>query len=139
MPILDHTPAWDHIVARLRDDVIAWLGTVRPDGRPHLVPVWFAWDGAALFVLSEPDTQKVRNIKHDRRVTVALDDSRRGHDVVLFEGEAVLLEAPAVVAPPVGYVKKYAGLLAEMEWPVDEMIADYSQTIRILPTRFITW
>src|SRR5256885_2571611 len=32
-----------HIDARLRHEPIIWLSSVRPDGRPHLVPVWFLW------------------------------------------------------------------------------------------------
>ena len=37
-----------HADQRLRTDQIAWLGTVRPDGRPHLVPIWFLWDGESV-------------------------------------------------------------------------------------------
>jgi hypothetical protein len=40
-----------HIDARLRHEPIIWLSSVRPDGRPHLVPIWFLWDGAVLSVL----------------------------------------------------------------------------------------
>ncbi len=31
--------------ARLREEVIVWLTTVRSDGQPQSVPVWFLWDG----------------------------------------------------------------------------------------------
>jgi predicted pyridoxine 5'-phosphate oxidase superfamily flavin-nucleotide-binding protein len=31
--------------AALRDDPVVWLSSVQPDGRPHVVPVWFHWDG----------------------------------------------------------------------------------------------
>ena len=29
----------------LRGAQVAALSTVRPDGRPHVVPVWYEWDG----------------------------------------------------------------------------------------------
>ena len=29
----------------LREDPVVWLSSVQRDGRPHLVPVWFHWDG----------------------------------------------------------------------------------------------
>ena len=32
-----------HIDQRLRDEPIIWLSSVRPDGRPHLVPVWLRY------------------------------------------------------------------------------------------------
>ena len=34
-----------HVIERLENDKIIWLSTVRPDGRPHLVPCCFALDG----------------------------------------------------------------------------------------------
>ena len=41
---------------------------VRPDGAPHLVPIWFWWDGEAVLVFSKPDAQKVRNLRIQPRV-----------------------------------------------------------------------
>jgi hypothetical protein len=34
-----NNPEEAHIDRRLREDVVLWLGSVRPDGRPHLAPV----------------------------------------------------------------------------------------------------
>jgi PPOX class probable F420-dependent enzyme len=137
--ILDHTPESAHRAERLRGDLIAWLGSVRPDGRPHLVPVWFFWDGDTVLILSQPDTQKVRNLKHDPRVTIALDGSRTGRDVVLFEGEAELTSVGDHELRESAYLAKYAALLAEMEWRPEEYSEEYSQAIVIRPTRFIVW
>ncbi len=39
-----------HIEERLRSNEMVWLTTVRPDGRPHSVPVWFLWDGATVLI-----------------------------------------------------------------------------------------
>ena len=139
MPILDHTPGRDQTEARLNRSMIAWLGTVRPDGRPHLVPVWFYWDGESLVILSQPNAQKVRNLRRDPRVTVALDDSNLGRDVVLFEGEATLLTEPARDFALAPYLEKYAETLAEMQWRVDEYLAAFRQVIVVRPTRFIVW
>jgi hypothetical protein len=33
------------VAARLRDELVAWLVTVEPDGTPVPTPVWFWWDG----------------------------------------------------------------------------------------------
>ncbi|MEA2584480.1 MAG: hypothetical protein QOF33_2565 [Thermomicrobiales bacterium] len=139
MPILDHTPDPDHREERLRKDAIAWLGSVRPDGRPHVVPVWFFWDGKVVMIASEPNTQKVRNLASNPKVTIALDDSRAGQDVVLFEGVATLVPEPAEQVMPPGYLEKYSGLLAEMEWSPEAYLGDYSQMILVRPTRFIVW
>lgn len=37
--------AGGHAERRLREERIAWLTTVRADGQPQSVPVWFLWDG----------------------------------------------------------------------------------------------
>jgi len=46
----------------LSEEPVVWLSTVRPDGAPHLVPIWFTWDGTSLLVFSKPGAQKVRNL-----------------------------------------------------------------------------
>ena len=71
----------------LRSRELAWLYTVRPDGRPHSVPVWFFWEGETILIFSRPDTQKTRNLQQNQAVTLALDEARKG--VVILEGTAV--------------------------------------------------
>ena len=132
-----HDPRHAHIDHRLRNDLIIWLGTVRPDGRPHLVPVWFLWDGASVLILSEPDTQKVRNLRHDARVTLALDDTHHGADVIVIEGTAELVADPASAVTPPAYATKYAANMARMSLDAHSMVARYSQAIRISPVRFV--
>ncbi|MGH2532028.1 MAG: TIGR03667 family PPOX class F420-dependent oxidoreductase [Thermomicrobiales bacterium] len=139
MVTLDHTPGQEHVEARLRNDLIVWLTSVRADGRPHIVPVWFLWDGEDLLILSKPENQKIKNIRRDPRVSLALDDSKSGHDVVIFEGEATLLVEPAADIAPPAYAEKYAELLREMNWSPTAIVEEYSQVIRVRPTRFITF
>ncbi|HEV8190744.1 MAG TPA: TIGR03667 family PPOX class F420-dependent oxidoreductase [Ktedonobacterales bacterium] len=126
-----------HVDERLRTDLILWLGTVRPDGRPHLVPVWFLWDGSTILLFSIPENQKVRNLRQNNRVMAALDDTYDGDDVVTLEGTAELLDDPNVKPTTVAdYVAKYANELAEMGMSPERLAAEYSQAIRITPTRF---
>ena len=71
--MLDLTKERDvHIDQRLRSDPIIWLSTVRRDGRPHTVPVWFLWDGKTILMFSQPETQKIRNLRNNPNVTLAL-------------------------------------------------------------------
>jgi hypothetical protein len=49
---------------------MAWLTTVRPDGRPDSVPVWFLWrDDETILVYSQSGKIKLRNISHNPRVS----------------------------------------------------------------------
>ncbi len=111
--MLDITKTRDaHIEQRLRSELIIWLSTVRPDGRPHLVPVWFLWDGATFLIFSQPNDQKLRNLRRSPNVVLALETRDQGNEVVLIEGQA-----------------------GTAEW----MAPRYSEVVRVTPTRFISW
>jgi PPOX class probable F420-dependent enzyme len=122
-----------HIDERLRSELIIWLGSVRPDGRPHLVPVWFLWDGATILIFSQPDNQKIRNLQANHNVILALDDTNDGDDVIMVEGHAELLPAGTVDSTLPAYAEKYGPQFSEMT-PAT-MAQVYSQAIRITPTR----
>ena len=121
---------------RLREDLMIWISSVRPDGRPHTVPVWFLWDGATLLIFSKPD-QKVRNLQHDPRVMLGLDNTKDGSDVILIEGEATLLPPGEIDTTFPPYAAKYAGRFQRLNWSAENMATTYTQAIRITPTRFI--
>lgn len=134
--LLDLTDAKEaHIEERLRENMIIWLGTVRPDGRPHLVAVWFLWDGETILIFSKPD-QKIRNLKQNQHVALALDDTRLGAEPITLEGEADLLEHGAADASLPAYEAKYAEFMKRYGWTGASMTASYSEPIRVRPTKF---
>jgi PPOX class probable F420-dependent enzyme len=138
--VLDLTTAKDaHIDRRLRTETIIWLSTVRPDGRPHLVPVWFHWDGQDVLIFSKPRDQKIRNLRHSPRVVLALETADLGDEVVLIEGTAVFLDEPSSVVTPPEYQEKYAALIARLGWEPAGMAREYSLALRVTPTKFISW
>ena len=126
-----------HIDRRLRTEPIIWLSSVRPDGRPHLVPVWYLWDGRTILIFSRPNAQKVRNLRHNRQVMLALDTADEGEDVVIVAGEATLLPAGSTDATLPAYAEKYAALMARIGTSPAAMASDYTQAIRVTPARFL--
>lgn len=130
------TPRGAHIAERLRDDLIIWLATVRPDGRPHLVPVWFLWDGATILIFSKPN-QKMRNLRADPHVVLGLDNTRNGGDVITIEGVVELPPRGTVTAELAPYAEKYAARLQRMGQTPRQLAQAYSEAIRITPTRFL--
>lgn len=128
-----------HVDARLRSEPIIWLSSVRPDGRPHLVPVWFFWNGETITIFSQPNTQKLRNLQHNPQVMLALEAADQGGDVVMIEGKAELLGTSMQTMNNPEYVQKYDALIKRMDATPEEMAASYSEVIRITPTRFIHW
>ena len=135
--LLDLNQARDaHIDHRLCIEPIIWLSTVRPDGRPHLVPVWFLWDRQTILFFSQPLAQKVRNLLHRNQVVLALNADDEGEDVVIVEGEATLLPAGPVDATLPAFVAKYARLMARIGTSPEAMAASYTQAIQVTPRRF---
>ncbi len=78
----------------------AKLATRRPDGRPHVAPVWFVLDSDDLVFTTHSDTVKARNIRHDPRVMLAVDDEQPPFAFVSIEGSAVVRDLlPAELLP----------------------------------------
>ena len=92
MTLLDVTRTDDrHTSERLIAEPIIWLGTIRPDGRPHNVPVWFAWHDPMVLIFSMPKTAKVADVRLSPAVSLALNSADGGQDIVLAEGRAELI------------------------------------------------
>jgi hypothetical protein len=66
-------------------DLTFFIGTVRPDGRPHSAGVGAVWVDDALYFVSGPGTRRARNLAQNAACTVST--RLRGIDLVL-EGEA---------------------------------------------------
>ena len=121
----------------LETEPVVWLATVRPDGRPHIIPVWYWWDGSELLVFSKPDAVKVGNLRADPHLMLAIGDAENDFDVGLVEACAEVLAR--AVSVPARMFDKYAPWMFEIGLDRATFIATYSQAIRIVPTRFLRW
>lgn len=72
-------------------------------------------------------------------VLLALKTSSEGDDVVLIEGEAVLLDPAQVNAALPAYAQKYEHLLQRMGMNAQAMAAENSLPIRVIPTKVTSW
>lgn len=54
-------------------DVPARLATLDKDGFPHVVPIWFVWDGHAFYMSSLPDRAHVKRLTRDPRASICVD------------------------------------------------------------------
>ncbi len=97
-------PLADDLLATAR---VAHLATAAPDGRPHVVPICFAWRDGILYTPLDLKPKRSRDPRRLRRVRNLLANPRASVVVdrwdedwsrlayVLLEGEATLLEAGA--------------------------------------------
>jgi PPOX class probable F420-dependent enzyme len=128
-------PAHSRVDTRLRQETAAYFTTVRPDGRPHTVPVWFAWDGASILLFSKPDDLKVRNLRQNPAVTLALDNFGASSQPVVVEGTGALVEDAAIASMLPVYSAKYAALAERLGIPPDTLARVYTQPIHVTPTK----
>jgi Pyridoxamine 5'-phosphate oxidase len=97
-----------------------FLGTVRPDGRPHSAGIGAMWHDGDLYIVSGPGTRKSRNLAALPACTISV--SLEGMDLVL-EGEATRVVDPTTL-------ETVAALYRENGWPAevqgDAFTAPYS-------------
>jgi PPOX class probable F420-dependent enzyme len=79
---------WEEALHRLTDTRTFFLATVRPDGRPHLMPVWALWHEDALWFSSSLGSRKIRNLQADPRCTLSTGD---GNHPLVVEGRAAIV------------------------------------------------
>ena len=87
------TLAWEDVGRVLSGARNYWLSTVRPDGRPHAVPVWGVWVEEAFHFGGGRSTRKARNIAANPGV---IAHSESGDEVVILEGIAEEITDPAL-------------------------------------------
>ena len=84
---------WEQVVDRLVVSPQYWMATVRPDGRPHVVPRWGAWLDGHLWYDGSPETVHVRNLALNPACVLHLED---GWQCVVVEGTSAPADPPGV-------------------------------------------
>jgi PPOX class probable F420-dependent enzyme len=79
---------WSWAAERLASSHDYWLATVRPDGRPHVTPVWGVWLDDAVWFSSSGESRKARNLATNPQATITTDDAL---EPVVVEGEVTRL------------------------------------------------
>jgi hypothetical protein len=86
---------WSFVAERLAGARNYWVGTTRPDGRPHAAPVWGLWLDGAFYFSSDPASRKGRNLAARPDAVVHLES---GDDAVILEGTLERVGDAAVLA-----------------------------------------
>jgi len=120
------------------------FATTGPDG-PHVAPVWFVWDGQAIWVYSLTRSQRWANVSRDPRVAVVVDDGHHYHEL-----HGVEIEGQATVVGPVPRTSQENENAHELAEPERRMAAKYfglpemthdgrHAWLRITPLKIVSW
>jgi len=115
------------------------LATVQSDGAPLAMPMWFLHAPTSLTMISLADTQKVRNLRSDPRVSVVAEAVASGGEVrgVTIQGRVEFLaDGPERRALIERFHAKYRGL--ERLWAGKAMPANRVM-FTIVPSRVRSW
>ncbi|MGY1772441.1 pyridoxamine 5'-phosphate oxidase family protein [Blastococcus sp. SYSU D00813] len=118
------------------------VATVGADGRPHVAPLWFVWDGAALWLNSIVRSQRWTDLARDPRVAVVVD---AGEDFFELRGVEITGRAEPIGGVPRGdeeqpelpaveraFARKYTG--------GDTFVPDGRHAwLRITPEKLVSW
>jgi PPOX class probable F420-dependent enzyme len=129
----------EELAAFLEEQMVMTVGTVGPSGRPHLMPLWYVPQGAALTGWTYAKSQKAKNLERDPRATVQVEDGVQYQELrgVMMECDVELDAA----AKPYGLdlFRRYAGELnADIENMVEQQ-APKRVGLRFTPTRVVSW
>lgn len=111
------TMSWSWAEQRLITSSAYWVGTVRPDGRPHSSPVWGVWFDNCFWFSCDQTSIKARNIAINPAVVITNDDP---WEQVVLEGRAErVTERDDVVRYMNAERRKYADRWNEQLYTVD--------------------
>ena len=131
----------DEVDAYLRSARTCRVGTVGADGGPHVSPLWFVWDGEAVWLNSVVKSQRWTNVVRTPRVSVVVDG---GEEFMELHGVEVVGDAevvgevprtdrpdPALADPERLFGEKYAG---------GPFVADGRHAwLRVAPDKIVSW
>jgi PPOX class probable F420-dependent enzyme len=133
----------DELRAFLDEQKVVTCATLGPNGRPHLMPLWYVADGGELRGWTYAKSQKAKNLERDPRATLQVEDGVLYHELrgVMMECDVELERDPEKVEE---YGVALYGRFAEAGLPegMRAMIAAQAAKrvgLRFVPTRTVTW
>lgn len=115
--------------ARLGRESTIWVATVRDNGRPHLVPVWFVWLEDKIYIATGSETQKFTNLYYNQGISLALPDT---DNVLIIEGEGHVADYQTVDILADYFFHKY-------EWDFRHDDSALWRLIEITPRKIMAW
>lgn len=108
-----------------------WIGTVTPEGKPHVMPVWGVWLDGVFYFGSDRESRKSKNIDAQPEIVVHLES---GDDAVIVEGRAErITEAAQLDKLSAVYDAKYPGYTPDFKSEPDTVI------FAITPKKVFAW
>ena len=116
---------------RLREEVVVWLTSVGADGSPQPNPVWFVWDDDGFLIYNRPDAYRLQHVRRRPRVSLHFDGTGHGGDIVVFTGQAEIVEGEPPPHARADYVAKYSERMRRVSGSQEEFSRQYPVALRV--------
>jgi PPOX class probable F420-dependent enzyme len=132
----------DEVAAFVESSRTATMATIGPDGRPHLVAMWFGVIDGQIWFETKAKSQKAVNLRRDDRITVMVEDgltydSLRG---VALEGRATITDDPdALWDVGVSVWERYNGPYSHEMKPFVEAMLHKRVAVKVEVERVRSW
>ncbi|MDI1495961.1 MAG: pyridoxamine 5'-phosphate oxidase [Cenarchaeum symbiont of Oopsacas minuta] len=123
----------------LREQKIMRLATVNSNGVPHVVPVWYLYDGKKFQIGTNTKTVKARNVSANKLVAYCIDKGVRSPDIMCHTGRGI---AKIITGSEVAKIAESILLLYfdSMESKrAQELLDDTDCIIEITPSNSCEW
>jgi PPOX class probable F420-dependent enzyme len=135
------TMSEDELRSFLADHRVVTCATIGPNGRPHLMPLWYAADGVVLEGWTYAKSQKTKNLERDPHATLQVEDGEQYHELrgAMMECDVAIERDPDEVAR---YGRALFARFGAQGPEVDAMIAKQAPKrvgLRFTPTRVVSW
>ena len=121
----------------------ATMATVMPNGRPHLVAMWYAVLDGEIWFETKAKSQKAVNLRRDPTVTVMIEDGQTYNTLrgVSIDGRAEIVDADPDLLLRVGISvwERYTGPYTEDMKPFVDQMMNNRVAVRVVPERLRSW
>ena len=117
----------DQLIDKFAAADTCWFSSMRPDGRPHLAPIWCVWHEGRAYVCTPSGSVRARNVACNSSVSLSLPDS---YNVFILEGVATPAPEMEAELQPL--------FLAKYNWDISAD-AEYDLILAITPKKIMAW
>ena len=119
--------------------LLAVVGTNSADGMPHLVPVWYRWDGKQIHIWSLESRAWIKHLKRDSRIGFSVQEDGAPRRAVMLKGHGRVetSDDPAIDEEMWAICRRYVP-----PDELDEYMATWNHLrtmVHIEPTKLFVW